>query len=72
VLADQCAQQAGLADAVAAEYASDFAGLRLQRNAAQSLGRAVLEADVFDFEHSARPSDSSFETALAGGLRMRV
>ncbi len=51
LLADNGAQQAGLADAVAAEHAGHLAGLGNQRHAAQSLRRAVMQIDGFHVEH---------------------
>ena len=51
MLADDGAQQAGFADAVAAEDAGDLADLGVERNAAERLRRAVMEVDVFYFEH---------------------
>jgi len=42
MLADQRAQEAGLADAVAAEHAGDLAGLGMQRDRAQRLRGAVV------------------------------
>ncbi len=55
LLADERAQQAGLADAVAAQHASDLAGLGLERDASQRLRGAVMKVDAVDFEHSYRP-----------------
>ena len=51
MLADDGAQQAGLADAVAAEHAGDLAGLGMQRDAAQRLRRAVVQVDGVHVEH---------------------
>src|SRR6185295_969112 len=51
VLPDHRAQQRGLADAVAAEHAGHLARLGRQRDAAQRLRRAVVEADVVDLQH---------------------
>ena len=55
VLADDRAQQAGLADAVAAEHAGDLAGLRLERHGAQRLRGAVVQIDRVDLEHQDIP-----------------
>ena len=52
LLADDGAQQAGLADAVAAEHAGHLAGLGGQADAAQRLGGAVVEVEVFDAQHA--------------------
>src|SRR5262249_59071290 len=52
VLADERAQQARLADAVAAEHAGDLAGDGLQRHRAQRLRGAVVQIDGFDVEHA--------------------
>ena len=57
LLADDGAQQAGLADAVAAEHAGDLAGLGHQRDAAQRLRRAVVETDVVDVRASSIAPD---------------
>jgi hypothetical protein len=51
VLPGDGAQQAGLADAVAAEHAGDLAGLGLERHPAQRLRRAVMQIDRVDVEH---------------------
>src|SRR6202011_1041121 len=51
ILADHRAQQAGLADAVAAEHAHHLARLGRDRDPAQRLGRAVIEVDVLYLEH---------------------
>src|ERR1700751_3854631 len=51
VLADQRAEQPGLTDAVAPKYASCFAWLRRDGDAAQRLRRAVIEVEVFYLEH---------------------
>src|SRR5258707_4274094 len=51
ILADHRAQQAGLADAVAAEHARHLARFSRERDAAQRLGGAVIEADILYFEH---------------------
>ena len=51
MLADERVEQAGLADAVAAEHAGDLAGLRRERHAAQRLRRAVVQIDGVDVEH---------------------
>jgi hypothetical protein len=55
MLADQRAQQAGLADPVAPEHAGDLAGLRFERNAAQRLCGAVMQIDSLHLEHVHRP-----------------
>jgi hypothetical protein len=55
LLADDRAQQAGLADAVAAEHAGHLADLGLERHAAQRLRGAVIEIDVVDFSMAHRP-----------------
>ena len=55
LLAGQRVEQAGLADAVAAEHAGHLADLGLQRYAAQRLRRAVVQIDGFDVEHRHRP-----------------
>jgi hypothetical protein len=51
MVTDHRAQQAGLADAVAAEHASYLAGLCLQRDGAQRLGGAIVEIDSVHIEH---------------------
>jgi hypothetical protein len=51
MLADERAQQARLADPVAAEHARHLAGLGLQRDAAQCLGSTIVKIDRFDVEH---------------------
>ena len=55
MLPDDGAQQAGFADAVAAEHAGHLAGLGMQRNAAQRLRRAVVQIDIGDVEHGDSP-----------------
>src|SRR5580700_6249528 len=45
LLAGQRVEEAGFADAVAAEHASDLAGLRLERNRPQRLRGAVMQID---------------------------
>jgi hypothetical protein len=55
MLADQRAQQAGLADAVAAEHAGDLAGLGRQADRPQRLGSAVVQIDRVRSEHDQRP-----------------
>ena len=55
MLADERAQQAGLADAVAAEHAGHLAGLGVQRDGAQRLGGAVIKVDRSGVEHGQRP-----------------
>ena len=40
-----------LADAIPAEHASHFAGLRLERHRAQRLGGAVVQVDGLRFKH---------------------
>ena len=52
MLAGQRVEQAGLADAVAAEHAGDLAGLGVERDAAQRLRGAVVQIDGVDFEHA--------------------
>ena len=51
LLADHGTQEAGLADAVAAEHACHLARFRRERDAAQRLRGSVVEADVLDCEH---------------------
>src|SRR5262245_10906890 len=51
MLPDKRAQQAGLADAVAAEHAGDFSGLRRELDAAQRLCGAVVKIDGPYVEH---------------------
>src|ERR1019366_10163489 len=62
ILADHRAQQAGLADAVAAEHAHHLARFGRDRDAAQRLGRAVIEADVFYLEHRGHLSEAVIPT----------
>src|SRR4029077_4049712 len=63
ILPDHRAQQTGLADAVAPQYASHLARLRRDRHAAERLRRAVIEADVVDLQHGS-PSEIYFDDAL--------
>ncbi len=49
MLADERVEQAGLADAVAAEHAGHLAGLGGERDAAQRLRGAVVQIDGVDF-----------------------
>ena len=65
MLADDRAQQAGLADAVAAEHAGDLARLGLQRDAAQGLRGAVVQIDVVDVQHDHRPRYTSTTRSFA-------
>src|SRR5579863_1142606 len=53
--ADQSAEQAGLADAVAAQHAGDGTLLRGHADAAEDMTRAVIELDPFRREHRHRP-----------------
>ena len=55
MLAGQRIEQAGLADAVAAEHAGHLAGLRLERHGAQRLRGAVVQIDGVDLEHQDIP-----------------
>src|SRR3984957_6414852 len=59
VLTDHRPQQAGLADAVAAEHAHHLARFGRDRDAAQRLRCAVIEVDVLDLEHVQRPRYTS-------------
>jgi hypothetical protein len=51
LLADDRAQKACLADAVASQDASDLAQFRAERHAPQGLGRSIVQIYVVDFEH---------------------
>ena len=64
MLADQRAQQAGLADAVAAEHAGDLARLGFERNAAQRLRRAVVEIDGIRASSIASFRDAASRTRI--------
>ena len=64
LLADDGAQQRGLADAVAAEHAGDLArSRRSSGHAAQRLRGAVVQVDVLDGQHRHRP-EIDFDDAL--------
>ena len=72
LMADNGAQQRGLADAVAAENAGDAAGPGGQRDAAQRLRRAVEEIDGFDLSICAfkRASKIDLHDARIGADRI--
>ena len=52
LLADDGAEEAGLADAVPAHQGGDLAGLGGERDAAQRLGGAVVEIDILGDERA--------------------
>ena len=66
LLADDGAEEAGLADAVPAHECGDLAGLRRERHAAQRLGGAIVEIDLLRLEHhrDAPVGDIDAEVAL--------
>src|SRR5712672_787987 len=55
ILADHRAQQAGLADAVAAEHARHLTRFGRERDAAQRLRGSIVEIDIFDLQHPLPP-----------------
>jgi hypothetical protein len=55
-MADDGAQQAGLADAVSAQDTGDLADLGLHADAPKSLGGTVEQVDVLNFKHLASSS----------------
>src|SRR5580704_10781888 len=59
LLAGQRIEEAGLADAVAPEHASDFAGLGLERNRPQRLRGAIVQIDGLCVQHDQRPKYTS-------------
>ncbi len=71
-MADDGAQQAGLADAVAAEDAGDLARLGAQRDAPQRLRRAVVEVDASTISFRAlprpRPGAGGWSRAVGDGI----
>src|SRR5712672_3185063 len=58
LLAGQCIEQAGLADAVAAEHASYFARFGDERDRAQRLRSAVMQVDGLCLKHRSTPARS--------------
>src|SRR5262249_55241941 len=59
LLAGECIEQAGLADAVTAEHAGHLAGLGDERHRAQRLRCAVMQVDGPGFKHHYRPRYTS-------------
>src|SRR3984893_19537384 len=68
VLADHGAQQRGLADAVAPEHAGHLARFSRDRDAAQRLGCAIIEVDIFDVEHVSVPQEGEWGMASSEWL----
>src|SRR4051794_28712289 len=65
LLARERIEQAGLADAVAAEHAGHLAGLGDERDRAQRLCGAVMQIDGLGFKHHYRPRYTSITRGLA-------
>ena len=55
LVADDGAHQAGFANAIAAQHAGDLGFLNLKIDAAQGLGRAIMQTCVLDIQHFYRP-----------------
>ncbi len=64
MLADDRAQQTGLAHTIAAKHAGDFSRFGPQRNSAQGLRCPVVKIDIADFEHDHRPRYTSTTRSL--------